>query len=816
MKAQPRYLILAAFASVLLYVLFCGTAVANSNYGGCESCHGGFREDNYVSKTDGAAWGNDLMDGHSGFGITCNACHNSGGFDTVYLNSSSDGTLSKSCVGCHGRQEDVNGSCVGGSGEQVECGSGAGLRQHHATQGASNCGSCHSGDPTPTGEDTNPFNYGLSGVVMMNACDSDGSESQFGSAGLDNDGDGQVDGNDSDCQSNSLPTQPGTLSASSITTNSATVSWIASTDADGDTITYHVEYKQNGAGTWSDGGSTTSLSRALTGLAADQAYDVQVTPNDGTGDGPARQASSLFQTEAGANNLPTQPGTLSASAVTSSSATVSWGASTDADGDTITYHVEYKQNGAGTWSDGGSTTSLSRALTGLVSDQAYDVQVTPNDGSGDGLARTQSNLFQTESASQPVCAETGALAYANWTKTDAGGSGSLPSGETNADYVRCKACHGWDHMGTDGGYVRRSREATRPNAGAGDGDQTSRNISLAKREGALVTSDMILHAGTGRTFAEGSASWVDLDATHSVDNKVAHASGYTLGNQHPDYSGGQLTQAQVDCLVEFLNSADADPTAYFDSINPSTNPVQYTIKTGADAVAGEAFYNLSCSGCHGDPATDYNGGNGGKPSGGILKYLEGDGKFSEFAHVARWGIPNTAMTRSALGSPSAQNIADTMLYLQKLGGTGFAINPGHSGNWWGGLGRAGEGFLIDVALDNNGNIIIVVSFYTYDSMGNQAWLIGSGAVDSDTAEITMTIPEGAQWGDDFDPNDVPYPRPEWGIGIFRFTSCYAGSVELLPNLAMQNRGFTELRYALNRDILIPGIACPTPASTVTE
>ena len=38
--------------------------------------------------------------------------------------------------------------------------------------------------------------------------------------------------------------------------------------------------------------------------------------------------------------------------------------------------------------------------------------------------------------------EQGALAYSNWTKTDAGGSGALPTGVDSQDYIRCKACHG--------------------------------------------------------------------------------------------------------------------------------------------------------------------------------------------------------------------------------------------------------------------------------------------------------------------------------------------------------------------------------------
>ena len=150
--------------------------------------------------------------------------------------------------------------------------------------------------------------------------------------------------------------------------------------------------------------------------------------------------------------------------------------------------------------------------------------------------------------------EQGAMAYSNWTKTDAGGSGALPVGVDSKDYIRCKACHGWDHMGTDGGYARRSRKDSRPNAGAGDGDTTSRVIP------GLVTADMITHVGTGRAYTDGMASWVALDGTHSAANKAAHTNGYTLGNQHPDLTmAGGLTQAQVDNLVALLNFEDGKP-----------------------------------------------------------------------------------------------------------------------------------------------------------------------------------------------------------------------------------------------------------------
>jgi len=401
----------------------------------------------------------------------------------------------------------------------------------------------------------------------------------------------------------------------------------------------------------------------------------------------------------------------------------------------------------------------------------------------------------------------GGLAWDNWTKAASGGTGALPDGVVSKDYIRCKACHGWDAQGTDGGYIRRSRKETRPNAGAGDGDSTPRAIARGS-----VTAAMITHTGTGRSLAEGTGSWVDLNdmGMHSSGNKAAHANGYTLGNQHPDLSGGDMTQNQIDNLVAFLNFMDADHTAYFANIDPSQNPVLYTIVDTADAAAGQAFYGSSCSACHGDPATDHNGANLGEPSGGILAYLAKDGKFSEFSHKARWGIPGSSMSHSSIGSPSSADIADMMLYLQELGGTGFAMTPGMSGHWWNGELRSGEGFLLDVSKNQSGDLIIIASFYTYDSTGNQVWIVGAGAVDGNEVVVEFEITDGALWGGNFDPDDVN--RDAWGTGTFTFTSCGAGHISLTPNVVMQGDGFTDLEYDINRSILTPGVACPTPAN----
>ena len=137
------------------------------------------------------------------------------------------------------------------------------------------------------------------------------------------------------------------------------------------------------------------------------------------------------------------------------------------------------------------------------------------------------------------------------------------------------------------------------------------------------------------------------------------------------------------------------------------------------------------------------------------------------------------------------------------------MNPGLTGHWWGGASRDGEGFLLDFSY-SGGSLILIASFYTYDSTGNQTWLVGTGVVTtgSDTVTVSLTMPEGAMWGADFDPTDLPQPRTPWGTADFMFPSCGAGMVSLMPNDAMKAEGFTDYGYDLNRDLTVPGIACP--------
>ena len=215
--------------------------------------------------------------------------------------------------------------------------------------------------------------------------------------------------------------------------------------------------------------------------------------------------------------------------------------------------------------------------------------------SGSALARPEGD----------ACIELGALAYNDWTLAASGGSG-LPAGESNVEYLRCVSCHGWDRLGLNGGYVRRERTAEHPNAGLGDLNTTSRDIAPGLGNYYEIDVDDILHEGQGRAYEDGSGSWVALDSSPTPDNIAAYMEGYSLGNLHPDFSttgvNGDdvvLTQDQVECLVEFINYADADPKFYFQAIYEDSNPVKYVINSGASAAAGETFYDDNCLRCHG-------------------------------------------------------------------------------------------------------------------------------------------------------------------------------------------------------------------------
>lgn len=136
---------------------------------------------------------------------------------------------------------------------------------------------------------------------------------------------------------------------------------------------------------------------------------------------------------------------------------------------------------------------------------------------------------------------------------------------------------------------------------------------------------------------------------------------------------------------------------------------------------------------------------------------------------------------------------------------GIDINAGQNGNWWSGLIRNGEGAQVEISDAGGGDLVVVITIYSYDTDGNQIFLIAVGTPDGDTAEIDVYITDGAMWGDDFDPNDVQ--ETQWGTGVFKSNTCDSVELTLTPNAEYQAQGYTEITLDLVR-LTSPVIACP--------
>lgn len=185
--------------------------------------------------------------------------------------------------------------------------------------------------------------------------------------------------------------------------------------------------------------------------------------------------------------------------------------------------------------------------------------------------------------------------------------------------------------------------------------------------------------------------------------------------------------------------------------------------------------------------------------------LDGEGKAAVTLDFACKRCHETAeMTELAKFAKNFHGTDTEVAELEYIG-----INPGLSGNWWGGLDYNGEGFMVEVAYSND-ELVLVASFYTYDSEGNPEWLFATGNADTGmtTSNVKVYISDGQRdWAEVGNPANPP--TVEWGTAVFTFTSCTSGTYTLTPNATYMALGFTEITYDLQRDIVEPGIHCPS-------
>lgn len=152
------------------------------------------------------------------------------------------------------------------------------------------------------------------------------------------------------------------LSATSVTSSSATLNWAAVSGA----VSYNVRYKPTAGSTWTTTTSTTN-SKAISGLTASTAYEFQVQTVCSAASG-TYTASATFTTSAATTCA--APGGLASASVTSTGATLSWTAVSGAS----SYSLRYRKTGTTTWTTVSNTTT-SRVVYLLTASTQYEFQV---------------------------------------------------------------------------------------------------------------------------------------------------------------------------------------------------------------------------------------------------------------------------------------------------------------------------------------------------------------------------------------------------------------------------------------------------------
>jgi hypothetical protein len=176
---------------------------------------------------------------------------------------------------------------------------------------------------------------------------------------------------------------PSGLYSSGVISSSATLNWIAVAGA----TSYNIRYRIVGATTWSMAYSPVNFV-TISGLTPGSSYEyeVQTVCTSGT---TAYSATDNFTTPIVTCAVPMG---LGATAITSTSAVLNWGAVAGA----IGYSVQYRVPGTLSWSHTASTTN-SVTLSGLTSGTTYEYQVQAICSSTDSSGFGPSSLFITVS-----------------------------------------------------------------------------------------------------------------------------------------------------------------------------------------------------------------------------------------------------------------------------------------------------------------------------------------------------------------------------------------------------------------------------------
>lgn len=397
------------------------------------------------------------------------------------------------------------------------------------------------------------------------------------------------------------------LTASSITTTGATLSWAAVSGA----TSYAVDYKLNSSSTWTSFSTAqTATTAALTGLTSGALYDWRVTATcaSGTGAAVAAQFTTLVPC--------TAPAGLASSSVTSSSATVSWTAVSAA----TSYAVQYKLNSSGTWTNFSTAqTGTSASLTGLTASSLYDWRVSATCPSGTtAFTAAQftttapaacnaptglSSTVTSNSASVSWTAVSGAVSYAvdyklNTASTWTSVSTAQTATSANITGLSAATLYNW-RVTTNCSSGSSTAAAAQFTTTAASTCSTAFEPNETQAAAAAITSGVANSAAIS-TSTDIDYFKITTTATSNLAVNLAGPSGVDFDLYVYNSSGTQIGAGESSTATEAISlTGQAAGTYYIKVIgyNGANSATCYTLTVTATSATGcQSSYDVSTNG----------------------------------------------------------------------------------------------------------------------------------------------------------------------------------------------------------------------------
>ena len=237
----------------------------------------------------------------------------------------------------------------------------------------------------------------------------------------------------------------------------------------------------------------------------------------------------------------------------------------------------------------------------------------------------------------------GGMMYDKFWSTEAGfdqSNSHLATINSSSNFFRCKQCHGWDGLGSNGAYISRAPKTSRPNV------SSLKLYEIGKTKSPQELFD-ILKKTEGRRDISYDLSTYDP------------ASNATEGDKMPDLNQ-LLTDEQIWDLVKFIREGMFDVSQLYDATYSGTYPTGTATfsNVGLDGNVpnGYAYFTNNCKACHGADGTNIE--LEGKTLGKFVRT-----KANEVQHKVKYGQPGSSPAMIGKFDITLEQMKDLYKYL---------------------------------------------------------------------------------------------------------------------------------------------------------